>query len=86
MYADHVERNGVDLFERVCSIDIEGVVAKHRHGHYTSDSEASTWFKIRNPRYSQWAGRHEAFERDRHAEPVPGWHVCDLAAASASAA
>jgi bifunctional non-homologous end joining protein LigD len=49
MYADHVEGNGVDLFERVCSIDLEGIVAKHRHGHYTSDSEASTWFKIRNP-------------------------------------
>jgi len=26
-------------------------------------------------------GRHELFERERHNEPVPGWHGCDLACA-----
>jgi bifunctional non-homologous end joining protein LigD len=81
LYADHVHGDGVRLFERVCELDLEGIVAKHRGGHYTSDPEASTWFKVRNRSYSQWLGRHEAFERDRHAEPVPGWHVCALATA-----
>jgi bifunctional non-homologous end joining protein LigD len=72
VYADHIEGNGVALFERVCELDIEGVVAKHRWGPYTSDAEASTWFKIRNRRYSQWIGQDEAFERDRHREPIAG--------------
>ena len=72
MYADHVTGTGCELFERVCDLDLEGIVAKHRNGHYTSDAEASTWFKIRNRNYSQWVGRNEAFERDRHWEPVPG--------------
>src|SRR4029077_19331374 len=27
---------------------------------------------------SQMVGRHELFERERHLEPVPGWHCCTL--------
>jgi bifunctional non-homologous end joining protein LigD len=81
---DHVEETGTALFERVCALDLEGIVAKHRFGPYLSDREASTWLKIRNPHYSQWAGRHEAFERDRHREPVPGWHCCEVACALAA--
>jgi len=83
LYADHVDGRGMALFGRVCEMDLEGIVAKHRRAHYTSDADASTWFKIRNRGYSQWEGRLEAFERDRRAEPVPGWHVCDLAAPAA---
>jgi ATP-dependent DNA ligase len=83
MYAHHVEGNGIALFGRVCE-DLEGVVAKRRGGRYTSDAEASSWFKIRNRNYSQWAGRNEAFERDRHREPTAGWHACELALAAAS--
>ncbi len=79
LYADHVEGNGIGLYERVCEMDLEGVVAKHRWGNYTSDAEASTWLKIRNRSYSQWAGRREAFERERHREPVAGWHACEAA-------
>jgi len=69
LYADRVRGNGMVLYKGVCDLDLEGIVAKHRNGHYTSEVEASTWFKIRNRSYSQWAGRDEAFERDRHAEP-----------------
>jgi hypothetical protein len=91
---DHVEETGTALFERVCALDLEGIGAKHRFGPYLSADAVlpnlrhvrnlrnlppSTWFKIRNPHYSQWAGRHEAFERDRHREPVPGWHCSELA-------
>jgi hypothetical protein len=36
-------------------------------------------FKIRNPNYSQIIGREELFERDRHTEPVAGWHTCAAA-------
>ena len=79
LYADHVETNGAALFERACDLNLEGIVAKYRFGHYTADRESSTWFKIRNPQYSQMIDRAEHFKRDRHDEPVPGWHCCTVA-------
>jgi bifunctional non-homologous end joining protein LigD len=78
-YADHVERQGTGLFERVCEMDLEGIVAKLSHGPYVTEPPQTTWFKIRNSRYSQMAGLEELFERERHSEPTPGWHRCDLA-------
>ena len=38
-------------------------------------------WKLRNQKYSQWAGREEFFERERHKEPVAGWHSCAIACA-----
>src|SRR6059058_3123188 len=46
-----------------------------------TEREQSTWFKILNREYSQKNGREELFERERHSEPVAGWHVCALACA-----
>src|ERR1700730_17000915 len=63
-YADHVERYGTALFQRVCEMDLEGIVAKHSFGPYTT--ERTTWFKIKNRSYSQVQGREELFERERH--------------------
>jgi ATP-dependent DNA ligase len=82
-YADHLERHGTVLFQRVCEMDLEGIVAKHSFGPYVADRERSTWFKIRNRNYSQMEGREELFERERHNEPTPGWHCCELACAEA---
>jgi len=48
---------GHGLFEHLCALDLEGIVAKHRGGHYTSSPENTTWFKIRNRTYSLWEGR-----------------------------
>ena len=78
-YADHVEQHGTALFQRVCEMDLEGIVAKHSLAPYTT--ERTTWFKIKNRNYSQMQGREELFERERHKEPVAGWHSCDLACA-----
>ena len=80
-YVDHVEQYGTALFHRVCKMDLEGIVAKHSFGPYTTERERTTWFKIRNPKYSQMDGREELFERERHNEPAPGWHSCELACA-----
>jgi ATP-dependent DNA ligase len=55
----------VDLFAEVCAHDLDGIVAKRRDGLYTP--EATTWVKIKNPRYSQAEGRRELFERRRGA-------------------
>jgi len=41
------------LFEKVCGLDLEGVVAKHKRAPYVSDRKSSTWFKILNSSYSQ---------------------------------
>ena len=80
-YVEHVEHYGTALFERVCKMDLEGIVAKHSHGNYVSERERTTWFKIKNRNYSQMEGREKVFERERHREPVAGWHSCDLACA-----
>jgi ATP-dependent DNA ligase len=78
-YVDHIDGCGIELFRQACRWDLEGIVAKHKHAPYVTDREQTTWFKIRNPRYSQRLGREELFERDRHSETVPGWHSCELA-------
>lgn len=56
-------------------------MAKLKSGPYVSDRESSTWVKILNREYSQMKGREDLFERERHREPVPGWHSCVLACA-----
>jgi ATP-dependent DNA ligase len=75
-YVDYVDGTGTALFEQACQHDLDGIVAKQKHAPYVTDREQSPWFKIRNPHYSQWVGRQELFERERHKEPVAGWHSC----------
>src|SRR5438105_6234907 len=77
-YTEYIDGSGTALFQRVCELDLEGVVAKQKFSPYVTEREASTWFKILNREYSQKDGREELFERERHQEPVPGWHSCVL--------
>jgi ATP-dependent DNA ligase len=58
LYGTHVERCGRKFLRAVCEQDLEGIVAKLRHGVY-----GEGWYKIRNPQYSQYEGRHELFEK-----------------------
>ena len=53
-YVDHVDAAGVALFERVCNLDLEGIVAKHKYAPYVSDRERSTWFKIATRHIRRW--------------------------------
>jgi len=82
LYCDHIEGDGEGLFRLACGHDLEGIVAKHRHGLYLPEAEP-TWFKIRNRSYSQWAGRKELFERERERSPdaVGSWDSCVRACA-----
>src|SRR5262249_13112709 len=80
-YVDYMDGEGIPLFEQICRLDLEGIVPRQKHEQYVTEREQSTWFKIRNPRYSQWAGREELFEREWSREPVAGWHCCVLACA-----
>jgi bifunctional non-homologous end joining protein LigD len=83
-YVDHLHEHGTALFERVCKLDLEGIVAKHSFGPYVTNLQRTTWLKIKNRSYSQMAGREELFNRERHREPFAGWHSCELACAEAS--
>jgi bifunctional non-homologous end joining protein LigD len=60
LYSDHIDQHGMALFRQACNRDLEGIVAKYRFGKY-----GESWFKIRNPTYSQREGRHELFDRKR---------------------
>jgi bifunctional non-homologous end joining protein LigD len=82
-YTEYIDGHGMALFQRICELDLEGIVAKHKLGPYVGEREHSTWFKIRNRRYSQMLGQEELFERERHQEPVPGWHTCVIACGNA---
>ena len=62
LYAQHVQRNGGNLFAEVCRQDLDGIVAKHRAGRYGED-EPKRWLKIKNPEYSQARDRAELFQR-----------------------
>jgi len=60
---EHVAARGVDLFRAACEHDLERVVAKWRHGRYASDTNSTSWLKIKNPAYSQMEGRAELIHR-----------------------
>jgi bifunctional non-homologous end joining protein LigD len=71
-YTEYIDGHGMALFQRVCELDLEGVVAKQKSSPCVTEREHSTWFKILNRKYSQKDGREELFERERHSEPCTG--------------
>lgn len=52
-----MDTSGIAIFERVCALDLEGIVAKYKFDKYEEDRKRSTWFKIRNRKYSQMVDR-----------------------------
>lgn len=64
LFCDCIEGRGEELFAAACERDLEGIVAKWKHGKYESGPETS-WIKIKNPAYSQIQGRREQFDRMR---------------------
>lgn len=53
-----IEEYGRALFSATKKMDLEGIVAKRKSDPYASQT---TWYKIRNPEYSQGAGRGDLF-------------------------
>jgi len=68
MYLDHVVGRGIDLFQAVCELDLEGIVAKRRGGAY--DPNATVWWKVKNVNYHQARDRWELFDRRRAGAPM----------------
>lgn len=52
-YARHVPERGIALFEAACSHDLEGIVAKWRHGAYAPGGRSPSWLALPNQSYSQ---------------------------------
>ena len=59
LYAHHVRTQGRELFNMVCSLDLEGIVCKRKDAPY---SQPTRWVKVKNRNYTQVEGRHELFE------------------------
>ena len=64
LFAQHVLGAGRALFDQVCALDLEGIVAKLGSAPYRQ-TQPPHWIKIKNPQYSQAEGRHEFFEPRR---------------------
>jgi len=59
-----VEGRGCELFELMCTNDLEGIVAKHFVDAY---DPRVRWLKIKNRDYTQKEGRGDLFERSNRA-------------------
>jgi ATP-dependent DNA ligase len=58
---------GRRLFEKVCEMDLEGIVAKRNDSQYrVTEKPSPYWIKIKNATYSQAEGRAELFEAVVH--------------------
>jgi ATP-dependent DNA ligase len=64
-YVDYVRARGRKFFALACQHDLEGIVAKWRHGTYETDGTSTSCLKIKNPEYTQAEGRAELFEQRR---------------------
>jgi len=67
LYVDHVRATGTELYQLVCQLDLEGIVAKRADSPYEDKPNHPHWIKIKNHRYSQKEGRAELFDKLRKA-------------------
>jgi bifunctional non-homologous end joining protein LigD len=63
-----LEEHGRALFSAIRKMDLKGIVAKRKADPY---GPATTWYKIKNPNYTQAEGRGDLFSRKRERS---GWH------------
>ena len=83
-YVDHVKQRGRDVYRLACRHDAEGIVAKWSKGTYSTDGATTSWLKVKNPDYTQMAGRHELFEgRGLRSGRAPRYRLDPAAGATA---
>ena len=75
---NHIVGRGVHLYRAACAEDLEGIVAKWRHGVYQSGGGTTSWLKIKNPNYTQAEGRHELFAARAEGHGSRGRYVAPL--------
>jgi bifunctional non-homologous end joining protein LigD len=67
--SEYVEGQGGQMFEQARSMDLEGIVAKWKHGRYLQGSRSGSWLKIKRIRtqdcvivgYTPGEGRRESY-------------------------
>src|SRR5439155_10985399 len=75
---EYIDGCGMALFQRAANWTWR-VSLPSRNLALTSRSESTAHgSRFLNREYSQKDGREELFERERHQEPVAGWHSCDF--------
>ena len=63
LHARHIKRSGKEVHRLICDQDLEGIVAKLKYGAY------SGMVQDPNPKYSQYEGRRELFEKTHAGVP-----------------
>ena len=63
LYVDHTRGSGTELYQLICQLDLEGIVAKRADSIYENNPNVRNWIKIKNPAYSQKQGRADLFKR-----------------------
>jgi bifunctional non-homologous end joining protein LigD len=48
-YVEHTERDGVEMFNAICKLGLEGIVSKKLNAPYKS-GPSKAWLKIKNPK------------------------------------
>jgi len=71
LYVSHVLWNGKRLYH-ACKADLEGIVCKPQTSRYTSSTEETSEFKIKNPNYSQAISCDEMFDQKAELSPWAG--------------
>ena len=46
--SDFVDERGIDIFQRIKSMDLEGIIAKNKYGKYIQGARSTNWLKIKN--------------------------------------
>ena len=65
LYVDFLPEEGEQLFQLVCAMDMEGIVAKPQQSLYKLLKGKTPWIKIKNEDYSQAEGRSKIFNQRR---------------------
>jgi bifunctional non-homologous end joining protein LigD len=67
--SEYLEGQGIQMFEQARSLDLEGIVAKWKHGRYLQGARSGSWLKIKRIRtqdcvivgYTPGEGRRERY-------------------------
>jgi bifunctional non-homologous end joining protein LigD len=46
--SDFVDERGIDIFQRIRSMDLEGIIAKNKYSKYIQGARSTNWLKIKN--------------------------------------
>jgi bifunctional non-homologous end joining protein LigD len=48
LISDYIPERGIDIFQRIKSMDLEGIIAKNKYSKYIQGTRSTNWLKIKN--------------------------------------